>query len=414
MLLKVNLGDILHIKNLVSAVSALPCRVDLQVGTFVVDAKSILGVLSLPMKDKGVLNVHSDDSDICTPLLETLEAMGILCEKGPMIQKTTFLACALGEILIDFTAQGKNKQGQRIFAQNAGGAPANVMAAMARLGARTAFIGKAGNDMHGRFLKETLDNCDINSRGLVLSDEYFTTLAFVDVKEDGEREFSFARNHGADKMLEKCDVQLDIIRNSGILHVGSVSLTEEPVRSTTLFAVQKAREAGCIISYDPNYRSSLWNDEWTARRQMKNMLRYADLVKVSEEETELLTDKKDYRKASLAIMEQGAKIVVVTLGKNGAYVRTKDGEQFVPGFKNKAIDATGAGDSFWGGFLYQFSRCGKQPNEVSISEAAEFADFGNAVASVCVEGYGAIPSMPDMKQVEEKLLEERREVSYEY
>lgn len=409
MLLKVKLGDAVNIKNLVSAVANLPCDADLQSGTFVVDAKSILGVLSLPTKEVGMLKVDSDDPQICTPLLEHLEALGILCKEGPMIQKTTFLACALGEMLIDFTMQGRNEQGQRIFAQNAGGAPANVMAAMAKLGARTAFIGKAGNDMHGRFLKETLHNSGIDSTGFTLSDAYFTTLAFVDVKEDGEREFSFARNHGADKMLEKGDVPLDLIRGSGILHVGSVSLTEEPVRSTTLFAVQKAKEAHCVISYDPNYRASLWKNEETAITQMRSMLKYADLVKISEEETKLMTGEFEYEKAAEVLLRQGVKIVVVTLGKLGAYVRTPDGGQIVKGFQNKAVDATGAGDAFWGGFLYQFSRCGKLPEDVTVSEAAAFADFGNAVASVCVERHGAIPAMPTMEQVTEKMKEERQE-----
>lgn len=408
MLLKVKLGNTVNIKNLVSAVANLPCNADLQSGTFVVDAKSILGVLSLPAKEFGVLKVDSDNPKICTPLLEHLEALGILCKEGPMIQKTTFLACALGEMLIDFTMQGRNEQGQRIFAQNAGGAPANVMAAMARLGARTAFIGKAGNDMHGRFLKETLDHNGIDSSGFILSDDYFTTLAFVDIKPDGDREFSFARNHGADKMLEKGEVPLDLIRNSGILHIGSVSLTDEPVRSTTLFAVQKAKEAGCVISYDPNYRNTLWKDEETARIQMRNMLKYADLVKISDEETTLLTGESDYEKAAESLLRQGVKIAVVTLGKLGAYVRTSDSGRIVKGFKNKAVDATGAGDSFWGGFLYQFSRCGKTPEEITVSDAAEFADFGNAVASVCVEHYGAIPAMPTMEQVAEKMKEERR------
>lgn len=409
MLLKVKLGNAVNIKNLVIAVTNLPCDADLQSGTFVVDAKSILGVLSLPTKEVGMLKVDSDDLQICTPLLEHLEALGILCKEGPMIQKTTFLACALGEMLIDFTMQGRNEQGQRIFAQNAGGAPANVMAAMAKLGARTAFIGKAGNDMHGRFLKETLHNSGIDSTGFTLSDEYFTTLAFVDVKEDGEREFSFARNHGADKMLEKGEVPLDLIRSSGILHVGSVSLTEEPVRSTTLFAVQKAKEAHCVISYDPNYRASLWKNEETAITQMRSMLKYADLVKISEEETKLMTGEFEYEKAAEVLLRQGVKIVVVTLGKLGAYVRTLDGGQIVKGFQNKAVDATGAGDAFWGGFLYQFSRCGKLPEEVTVSEAAAFADFGNAVASVCVERHGAIPAMPTMEQVTEKMKEERQE-----
>lgn len=320
-----------------------------------------------------------------------------------------FDVTALGEMLIDFTMQGRNEQGQRIFAQNAGGAPANVMAAMAKLGAKTAFIGKAGNDMHGRFLKETLDNCGIDSTGFILSDDYFTTLAFVDVKENGEREFSFARNHGADKMLSIKDLPLETISNSHILHIGSISLTAEPCRSATMCAVREAKCANCVISYDPNYRASLWSGEQEAVSQMRSMLKYADLVKISEEETELMTDESDYEKAAESLLRQGVKVAVITLGKLGAYVRTSDGGQIVKGFRNKALDATGAGDAFWGGFLYQFCRCGKLPEEVSVSETASFADFGNAVASVCVESYGAIPAMPTMEQVIEKMQEERQE-----
>ncbi len=319
-----------------------------------------------------------------------------------------FHACALGEMLIDFTMRGTNRQGQRIFAQNAGGAPANVMAAMARLGAKTAFIGKAGNDMHGRFLKETLDACGIDSTGFILSDKYFTTLAFVDVKADGEREFSFARNHGADKMLKKDEVPLDLIQNSGILHVGSVSLTDEPSRGASFFAVEKAKEYGCVISYDPNYRASLWKSERTAKSQMRKMSQYADLIKLSDEETKLLTGEPDCEKASEILLRRGAKIVAVTLGKSGAYVRTAHGGRFVPGFKNKAKDATGAGDAFWGGFLYRFAASEKRPEDVSLSEAATFADFGNAVASLCVERHGAIPAMPVMTQVAKKMNEERQ------
>ena len=196
-----------------------------------------------------------------------------------------FDVTALGEMLIDFTMQGTNGQGQRVFAQNAGGAPANVAAAIAKLGAKTAFIGKAGNDMHGRFLKETLESCGIDNSGFTLSDEYFTTLAFVDVKPDGEREFSFARNHGADKMLSEKDIPLELISSSRILHIGSISLTDEPCRSATLYAVKNAKENGVIVSYDPNYRASLWNSECEAVNQMRSMIPYADVMKISQEET---------------------------------------------------------------------------------------------------------------------------------
>ena len=189
---------------------------------------------------------------------------------------------ALGEMLIDFTMQGVNSQGQRLFAQNAGGAPANVAAAAAKLAAKVAFIGKAGNDMHGRFLKETLDKCGIDSNGFILSEDYFTTMAFVNVKPDGEREFSFARNHGADKMLNAADIPLDILLSAKILHIGAISLTDEPCRGATMFAVKKAKENGIIISNDPNYRASLWNSEAQAVEQMRSIIKYADIMKISD------------------------------------------------------------------------------------------------------------------------------------
>lgn len=316
-----------------------------------------------------------------------------------MDRNKKYFASALGEMLIDFTVQGRNEQGQRIFAQNAGGAPANVMASIAKLGKETAFIGKAGNDMHGRFLKETLDKNGINSDGFVLTDDYFTTLAFVDINPLGEREFSFARNHGADKMLTPEDVDLEIIKNSTYFHIGSVSLTDEPSRATTMYALEKAKEFGCIISYDPNFRSSLWKDIESAKVHMRNILKYADVVKISDEETELLTDFTDPKQASEIIIAQGVKIAVITLGEKGAYVATKDGGMTVAGYSAVVKDTTGAGDSFLGGLLYKLSLSEKELDEMTLADTAECVKFGNAVASICVEGYGAIPSMPDLDTV---------------
>ncbi len=309
----------------------------------------------------------------------------------------------LGEILIDFTTQGKNSQGQNLFAQNPGGAPANVAAAVAKLGGKAAFIGKAGNDMHGRFLKSTLEDAGINCSALKLDNDYFTTLAFVDVKEDGEREFSFARKHGADKMLANSDIPLDLISQSRIFHFGSVSLTDEPARSATIFAAEKAREAGATVAYDPNYRASLWQSEAAARTQMRAALKLADLVKISDEETQLLTGEANCEKAAEILIENGAKIAVVTLGKDGAYLRTREGGRYIDGFKANAIDATGAGDAFWGGFLFKLSESGKKTDEITLDDAAEFARFANAVASLCVEKCGAIPAMPSVEEVGKRL-----------
>ena len=312
-------------------------------------------------------------------------------------------ACALGEMLIDFTYQCNNAQGQKMFAQNPGGAPANVMAAMSKLGADTAFMGKAGNDIHGRFLKDTLNNCGINSDDFILTDDYFTTLAFVDIKPNGEREFSFARKYGADKMFTIEDINLQRIEDSNIFHIGSVSMTEEPFRNATMYAIKKAKMFGCIVSYDPNYRSSLWSDIKTASEQMRRILQYADIVKISEEETELLTGYREAEAAANVLIKQGIKIAVVTLGERGAYVATKDGGKFVGGYEAKVKDTTGAGDSFWGGFLYKLCQLSKPINQISHIEAIECAEFGNAAASICVEDYGAITALPDLEKVIKKM-----------
>lgn len=310
---------------------------------------------------------------------------------------------ALGESLIDFTPSGTSEAGMRIFEQNPGGAPANALAVFAKFGEKAAFIGKVGNDMHGLFLKETMEKAGIDTKGMIVSDDVFTTLAFVSLNDQGEREFSFARKPGADTCLTEQEVNVDIIDQTRIFHIGSLSLTDEPCRSATFYALQKAKEAGKIISYDPNYRALLWKSVESAVEGMRSPLAFVDVMKISDEETKLLTDIEDPEGAAKALLAKGISLVAVTLGKDGAYVCTKEGGAVVPGFESKVVDTTGAGDSFWGGFLYQLAKSGKRPEEVTLEEAKTFAGFGNAVASLCVEKRGGIPAMPTMEQVLERL-----------
>lgn len=312
---------------------------------------------------------------------------------------------ALGEALIDFTPNGVSEAGMKVFEQNPGGAPANALAVFARFGEKTAFIGKVGNDMHGLFLKGTMENAGIDTKGLVVADDVFTTLAFVSLNDNGERKFSFARKPGADTCLRKEEVDVSIIECSDIFHVGSLSLTNSPSKEATFFALEKARELGKIISYDPNYRALLWESKEKAIDGMRSVLDYVDVMKLSDEETFLLTDIEEPQLAAKALIDRGISIVAVTLGAKGAYIRTKEGGVMVPGFASKVVDTTGAGDSFWGGFLYQLSTSGKRPEKISIEEAEEFARFGNAVASLCVEKRGGIPAIPTMEQVLVRLKE---------
>ena len=310
---------------------------------------------------------------------------------------------ALGEVLIDFTDAGLSPAGQKLFERNPGGAPANVLVALKKLGHDVAFIGKVGKDMHGDFLRETLETNGIDCTGLISDPDFFTTLAFVALDESGDRSFSFARKPGADTQLKPEDLPLDIIKDSKVFHVGSLSLTDEPARSATIAALEAAKAAGCVMSYDPNYRDSLWTSAEAASEQMRSLIKYMDLIKISAEECPLLTDFDDPSEAAASLLEQGASIVVVTLDADGAFVATKDGSLMVPSFRVEAVDTTGAGDSFWGGFLTAFVESGLAPAEVSIARAAQFVRFGNAVASLCVRNRGAIPAMPERNDVEEIL-----------
>ena len=188
---------------------------------------------------------------------------------------------ALGEVLIDFTVADVSESGMRLFEQNPGGAPANMLTAALQAGLDTAFIGKVGTDMHGKFLRETLDKIGIDTSGLVSDEEVFTTLAFVSLNAGGEREFSFARKPGADTMLKSSELNEEILTNTKVLHVGSLSLTHEPSRTATFDAVKIAKKAGAIISYDPNYREKLWENVDEAKKWMSKMLEYADIMKIS-------------------------------------------------------------------------------------------------------------------------------------
>lgn len=295
-----------------------------------------------------------------------------------------------------------------LYARNPGGAPANVAVAAQRLGAETAFIGKAGNDMQGEFLRSVLEKERVNTDGLILDSNYFTTLAFVEVNGEGERRFSFSRKPGADIQIRKEEIEIDVLDRANIFHVGSLSLTDQPARDTTFYAVKRAKSKGSLISYDPNYRRSLWEGEEAAKKQMRSLLPYVDIMKLSEEETELLTDHRDVREAAEALYHQGIKVIAITLGGDGTYLYSKEGGSLVPGFAVRQVeDTNGAGDAFWGSFLYKLSQSNKSLEELGREELEEFAEFGNAAASLCVEKRGAIPAMPGLQQIEERLRRSR-------
>jgi fructokinase len=316
-------------------------------------------------------------------------------------QKTIDVVC-LGELLVDFTQAGFSDAGIRLFEQNPGGAPANAVCALARLGAKTAFIGKVGADTHGDFLRQTLAENNVDTSGLVSDSAVFTTLAFVSLDARGERSFSFARKPGADTCLRPEDLPVPLLESAKIFHLGSLSLTDEPARSATLEAVRRAKGAGALISYDPNYRAPLWPGEEAAVSRMKSVFPLADLVKVSEEEAELLTGRKDRAEAAHAIMAEGPGCVVVTLGAEGAEGFTRQHRAYAPATKAPVVDTTGAGDAFWGGFLYQFLKTGEKPADLTPQRLLQCVTFGNAAASLSVQKRGGIPSLPRLEEIEKK------------
>ena len=305
---------------------------------------------------------------------------------------------ALGEVLIDFTDAGTSANGQKLFERNPGGAPANVLVALKRLGHDVAFIGKVGDDMHGRFLRKTLEDIGVDVRGLIADPEVFTTLAFVAL-ENGERSFSFARKPGADTQLRAEEIPEDLLRDAFIFHCGSLSLTDEPARGATWHAVRRAKECGAVISYDPNYRASLWPDIETAKEQMRSLIPYVDFMKISDEETTLLTDEPEPEAAAERLLELGVSFVAVTLGKDGALVCNKEGTLRVPGKTVTPVDTTGAGDAFWGAMLYCLSHDRVRPENLSLKKAAEYARFANTAAALCVIKRGGIPSLPSLAEV---------------
>lgn len=317
----------------------------------------------------------------------------------------------LGEVLIDFTQAGHSPAGQALFERNPGGAPANVAVQAARLGTTSQFVGKVGADAHGRFLKATLQQAGVDVSSLAADEGAFTTLAFVEVdRQTGERAFSFARKPGADTRLNCEDLPEEALRACRVLHVGSLSLTDEPARTATLHAIETARAGGALISCDPNYRASLWTSEGEAVRWMDALVGMADLVKVNEEEARLLCGTDCAERAAQHILARGASLAAVTLGAAGALLATRAATVRIPAAPCKARDTTGAGDSFWGSLLHWLAdrpelRTAAEIQALSCDDLRAAGRFACAAAACCTEHAGAIPAMPDLAQVEAKLVE---------
>lgn len=308
---------------------------------------------------------------------------------------------ALGELLMDFTPVGKSEKGNDIFECNPGGAPANVLAALAKMGKKTAFIGKVGKDSFGFILKEVLENNHISSEGLRLSEEINTTITFINLDKNGDRDFMFYRKPGADMMLRSDEVDYNLIKKSKIFHFGSVSMTSEPCKSATLKAAKYAEENGILVSYDPNLRIPLWNNKEQARMQILEGMKYVDILKISEEELEFITGIKDLEEGT-AYLKDGydIKVIFITMGSEGCFYRAPGNTGKLAGYKVTAIDTTGAGDSFLGGALYKILEIGKQLTDLNKSDMEDIIGFANAVGALVATKKGAISIMPEKREIE--------------
>lgn len=306
---------------------------------------------------------------------------------------------ALGELLIDFTENGSSANENPLFEANPGGAPCNVLAMLTKLGKKTAFIGKVGNDMFGRQLSKVIENIGIFTEGLVTDNSVPTTLAFVHTLAGGEREFSFIRNPGADMMLTKDEINDEIIKNSRVFHFGTLSSTHEKVREATRHAIKVAQENGVLISFDPNLREPLWNDLNDAKKEIEYGLSKCNILKISDNEIEFLLNHSDYDKAAVQLMNDypNIQLIFITLGGDGSCAYTKNAKAKAPVYTVNTIEKTGAGDTFFGCALSYILEHGS--DNLTENELTELLHFANAGAALITTRKGALKVMPDKEEI---------------
>ncbi len=307
---------------------------------------------------------------------------------------------ALGELLIDFTCVSTDSDGYPTMAAHPGGAPANFLAALAKFGAKAGLIGKVGNDAFGKLLLGTLENAGISTQGMIVDDDFFTTLAFVTLDETGNREFSFARKPGADTQITESDIPYGLIDEAKVFHFGTLSLTDEPARTATQKAVAYAKAKGKLITYDPNLRKPLWKSLETAKEQIIWGLGQADVVKISDEEVEFLWGLDVEEGARYILDNFGVKLVFVTCGADGCYFENAVASGKEPSLKNIQVkDTTGAGDIFGGSAVWKLLQIGKAPEILTEDEMRDVVRFACTAAGLSTTRSGGISSVPEYAEV---------------
>ena len=307
---------------------------------------------------------------------------------------------ALGELLIDFTCLTCDEAGFPTMAAHPGGAPANFLAALSAFGSKTALLAKVGNDAFGKLLISACRNAGIETRGILVSDDVFTTLAFVTLDERGDREFSFSRKPGADTRLRFDELDLSLIDAAKVFHFGTLSLTDEPARTATAEAVAYAKARGKLITFDPNLRRPLWRDPWAAKEQMLWGLQQADVVKISDEEVAFLFDLSPADGASYILDHFGCQLVFVTCGADGCHYRNAIACGHVDALQGITVrDTTGAGDIFGGSALHRLLQTGKAPRELTDAQLRQIVRFACTAAGLSTTKQGGISSVPTLEEV---------------
>ena len=306
---------------------------------------------------------------------------------------------ALGELLIDFTQNGLSEQGNGLFEANPGGAPCNVLSMLNNLGKKTSFIGKVGNDQFGKTLKKALEELGIGTENLLMDNEVHTTLALVHTFADGDRDFSFYRNPGADMMLTVDELNLDLVRDTRIFHFGTLSMTHDGIRATTKKAIEAAKEAGALISFDPNLREPLWDSLDNAKEQVRWGLGKCDVLKISDNEIQWLTGEEDFTAGVKKIREEfPIPLILVSMGRDGS--RAYYGDHYVevaPFLQENTIETTGAGDTFCACVLNYVLE--HDLEALTDEQLKEMLTFANAAASIITTRKGALRVMPTREEV---------------
>ncbi|WP_226582051.1 aminoimidazole riboside kinase [Halobacillus litoralis] len=307
---------------------------------------------------------------------------------------------SLGEALIDFIPLDAENT---TYQKSPGGAPANVSVGVSRLGLKSTFLGKVGDDVLGQFLKTTLDDFGVQTHSMPLTPDVRTGVVFVTNAEDGERSFDFYINPSADQFLETTEINESDFDRHKVLHIGSISMIGETVKKATHHAVELAKEKGMVVSYDPNLRPALWPSEEQARETIISMLGEADLLKLSEEELEFITGEKEIEPGLEKLKDYNIPLILITMGGDGGYVCTKEGIEHVPAMRVQAVDTTGAGDAFVSGMLYSVNEYEGDLRELSLKEAVNMAKFAAVSGALAASTKGAMTALPTLDEVKKYL-----------